>query len=401
MSARIPHDIVIAPSGFKESLSSTDVATAMACGVRRALPGARTRILPMVDGGEGTARALAESTGGTLRPVEVTGPVGDPVIAELALLGGQVEGTAVVEMASAAGLRLVPQDLRDPTMTTTRGVGELLLAALDAGATRIIVGCGDSGTSDGGTELVRALGGRVLDEAGDEIAEGGAALREAADLDLTGLDPRVASVDIRVAGNTHNVLTGPAGVARVFGPQKGASARQVEILDEALNTWAQLLERTCSATLDAVGVDVATGPGTGASGGLGAALAAVCGARLRSRFDVLLDPDICGLDLDGALAGADLVFTAEGAVDFQTPRGKVPAEVASRATRHGVPVIALAGSIGDGASEVHDVGIDAVMGIIPIPMDLAQAVDRASELVADATERALRLVLLGAGIASR
>lgn len=400
MTATIPHRIVIAPSGFKESLSSTEVAEAMARGVRRALPGACTLPLPMVDGGEGTARALAEATGGELRPVRVTGPVGEPVTAELALLGGDDRRTAVVEMASAAGLRLVPRDRRDPTRTTTRGVGELLLAAMDAGATRVIVGCGDSGTSDGGAGLVRALGGRILDTTGHEVGDG-APLDQAARLDLTGLDPRLATLDIQVACNATNVLTGARGVARVFGPQKGATPEQVELLAVGLERWGQLLASTCGATLDALGLDVLTGPGTGASGGLGAALAAVCGARLRPRFEVLLDPALTGVDLDDALTGADLVLTAEGAVDLQTPHGKVPAEVARRASRRGVPVIALAGSIGSGASDVHEIGIDAVVGIIPVPMDLEQAVERAAELVADATERAMRLVLLGAGVAGR
>lgn len=304
-------------------------------------------------------------------------------------------------MASAAGLWRVPHDHRDPTATTTKGVGELLLAALDAGVRTVVVGCGDSGTSDGGAGFVRALGVRVLDEDGAEVPEGGAALVRAARLDLGGLDPRVAQTDIQVACNHVNVLTGEQGVARVFGPQKGATEAQVAALDAALERWAELLRDACADTLRELDLDVATGPGTGASGGLGAALAAVCGARLRPRFEVLLDPALGGMDLDGALDDADLMLTAEGAVDFQTPRGKIPAEVAARAAVRGVPVIALAGSIGDGASDVHDIGIGAVMGIIPIPMDLAQASERAGELVADATERAMRLVLLGAVIGAR
>lgn len=398
MAITIPNRILIAPSGFKESLDSRQVAEAMARGVRRALPGALVETLPMVDGGEGTAVALAEATGGTVVPVTVTGPVGEPVASHFALLGGSAAGTAVVEMAAAAGLRLVPKELRDPTATTTRGVGELIAAALEAGASRIIIGCGDSGTSDGGAGALRALGAQIYDASGAPLPEGGGALVDAARVDLSGIDPRVADVEIIAACNIHNVLTGPRGVARVFGPQKGATPEQVERLEQGLENWAGLLERAATATLQHLGLDVRTGGGTGASGGLGAGIAAGLGAKLRTRFEVLLDGGLSGIDLDGAIARADLVLTAEGAVDYQTPKGKVPAEVASRAKRSGRPVVALAGSIGQGAADVHDIGIDAVMGIIPIPMDLAQAIAEASELVTAATERTMRLILLGAAL---
>ncbi len=395
MPITIPHRVLIAPSGFKESLGAAELAQAIAAGTRRALPGAVIDAVPIVDGGEGSAADLAQATGGRLVRRPVTGPVGDVVESHFAMLGGSLEGTAVVEMAAAAGLRLVPRDRRDPGATTTYGVGELISAALDEGAHAIVVGCGDSGTSDGGAGLVQALGGRLLDEGGCELPPGGAALERLASLDLSGLDPRLTSVRIDVACNAHNVLTGPRGVARVFGPQKGATPDQVEQLSRALERWAQVLTDTCGGTLGRLGLDVWTGGGTGASGGLGAALAAVCGAHLRPRFDVLLDDGLAGIDLDAAIARADLVITAEGAVDYQTPRGKVPAEVARRAKRCGKPVIAFAGSIGEGATSVHDIGIDAVVGIIPVPMELVDAVDRAAELVADAVERALRLFLLG------
>lgn len=397
MTITIPHRILVAPSGFKESLDSTQVAEAIARGTRRALSGAVIDAIPMVDGGEGTATALADSTGGRVIERTVTGPVGEPVSSHFAMLGGDAEGTAVVEMAAAAGLRLVPTDLRDPTATTTRGVGELILAALDAGADRLIVGCGDSGTSDGGAGLVQALGGRILDEAGEEIGVGGGELSRAVRLDLSDLDPRVRDIEIVVACNMHNVLSGPRGVARVFGPQKGATPEQVETLAVALDHWAGLIEEAAPEVAEEH--DLRTGGGTGASGGLGVALLGVCGARLASRFDVLLDGSLVGIDIDSLISRSDLVLTAEGAVDYQTPRGKVPAEIARRAKRAGKPVVALAGSIGEGAADVHDIGIDAVVGIIPIPMDLAQAVDEAAELVANATERAMRLVLLGCAFA--
>lgn len=389
----IPKRILVAPSGFKGSLDATEVAEAIADGVRRALPSARLDLAPIADGGEGTARLLAEVTEGRIHECEVLGPVGEPVAAHWAELGTPGPMTAVVEMATAAGLSRVPADRRDPGATTTYGVGQLIAAALDAGAQRIIVGCGDSGTCDGGAGALQALGARILDGEGFDIGYGGDELVRAVRLDRARLHPRLAETDVVLAVNPRNVLTGPDGVARVFGPQKGADRAAVERLAAGLDRWAQLLER------DGVGgVDLRSGLGTGASGGLGAGLAGGIGARLGSRFDVLLDSGLCGVDLDHRLALADLVITAEGAIDYQTPNGKVPAEVAVRARRHGVPVLALAGSLGRGAAGVHDVGIGAMASIIPVPMPLAEAVANGAELLADAAERSMRMVLLGAAM---
>jgi glycerate kinase len=375
---------VVAPSGFKESLNAPDVARAIGEGVRRVYPHASVDHIPLVDGGEGTAAALASATEGRLVPTTVTGPVGRPVDAHFAVLG---DSTAVVEMAAAAGLRLVPPELRDPGATTSFGVGELIRAALDAGCRRILVGCGDSGTSDGGTGALQALGARVYDESGSELGHGGAALAGVKAVDLSTLDPRLAGSEILVAVNPHNVLCGDRGVARVFGPQKGATPAQVERLAAGLERWADVLEQD-------TGRDVRYGPGTGASGGLGAGLVAGLGARLRSRFEVMLDH----VDLDARLAKADLVITAEGAIDRQTPHGKIPAEVARRAKRHGRPVIALAGTIGEDAAATYASGIDAFHGILPFPVDLSEAMRRGAEFLADATERALRLVRIGTTI---
>ncbi|MFH9588170.1 glycerate kinase [Streptomyces luteogriseus] len=374
--------VVVAPGGFKESLSAEAAADAIAAGVRRVLPGAEIDLVPLVDGGEGTALALAAATGGRIVTVPATGPVGQTVATHFALLGGGE--TAVVEMAAVAGLSLVPRDLRDPGATTTYGVGELIRAALGTGVRRILVGCGDSGTSDGGAGALQALGARLLDENGRELARGGRELTRLHRVDPRGLDPRLADVELLVACNPYNVLCGERGVARVFGPQKGATPAQVEELSQALENWAFVLTRV-AAVPDS---DLRSGPGTGASGGLGAGLAAL-GARLLPRFDVLLDH----LDLDARLARADLVVTAEGALDHQTPRGKVPAEVARRAKRHGRPVLALAGTLGEGAGDVP--GVDACHGILPAPMELAEALLRAGELLTDATERALRMIVLG------
>ncbi|MFF6950445.1 glycerate kinase [Streptomyces iakyrus] len=374
--------VVVAPSGFKESLSAEAAADAIAAGVRRVLPGADLDLVPLVDGGEGTALALAAATGGRIVTTAATGPVGETIAAHFALLGGG--DIAVVEMSAVAGLSLVPHGLRDPGATTTYGVGELIRAALDTGVRRILVGCGDSGTSDGGAGALQALGARLLDAEGRELPHGGRELTRLHRIDPTGLDPRLTGVELLVACNPFNVLCGERGVARVFGPQKGATPAQVEELSAALENWAFVLTRD-AAVPDS---DLRSGPGTGASGGLGAGLAAL-GARLLPRFDVLLDH----LDLDARLARADLVVTAEGALDHQTPRGKVPAEVARRAKLHGRPVLALAGTLGEGAGDVP--GVDACHGILPAPMELAEALLRASELLTDATERALRMIVLG------
>ncbi|MDN3295479.1 glycerate kinase [Streptomyces ficellus] len=381
----LPYRIAVAPSGFKESLSARQAAESIAAGVLRVLPDAEVDLIPLVDGGEGTAEALAAATGGRLVPCTATGPLGSPVDSHFAVLG---DGSAVVEMAAVAGLALVPPGRRDPGATTTYGVGELLRAALDSGARRVLVGCGDSGTSDGGAGALQALGVRLLDADGRELPHGGAALRRLAAIDAGGLDPRLAGAELLVACNPYNVLCGERGVARVFGPQKGATPARVEELSVALERWAAALTEAF-----APGADLRTAPGTGASGGLGAGLAAV-GARLSPRFDVLLD----GLDLDARLARADLVITGEGALDAQTARGKIPGEVARRAREAGVPVLALAGTLGGGAEAA---GLDAYESIAPGPVPRSHALEHAAELLADAAERALRTILLGTRLVSR
>ncbi|MFE2973818.1 glycerate kinase [Streptomyces sp. NPDC059258] len=397
---RHSHRIAIAPSGFKESLSAARVAEAIATGVRRVIPDAELDLIPLVDGGEGTAEALALAGGGRLVPVTATGPVGDPVASHFALLGGGTAPgplTAVVEMAAVAGLALVPPDRRHPGVTTTYGVGELIRAALDAGARRILVGCGDSGTSDGGAGALQALGARLTDRHGRELRWGGGALHELEHIDPSGLDPRLAGTELLVACNPYNVLCGKRGVARVFGPQKGATPAEVELLSAGLERLAAVLTRDllpAFAPPAGTPVDLRTAPGTGASGGLGAGLAAV-GARLLPRYDVLLD----GLDLDARLARADFVITAEGALDHQTVRGKIPAEVARRAQAAGVPVLVLAGTIGPGAQDVRAVGVDAYSAILPAPMTMVEAIGRSGEFLADASERAMRIMALGTRLA--
>lgn len=377
-------NVLIAPSGFKESLAAEDVAACIAEGVHRAEPRAQVRCLPMVDGGEGFAKALVAATGGDLQEVIVTGPVGDKVCSHIGLLGGDGPRTAVLEMAAAAGLRLVPRDRRDPLKTTTYGVGELIKAALDAGAERLLIGCGDSGTNDGGAGMAQALGVRLLDARGQELEMGGENLAKLARIDLSQRDPRISKVEIDVACNWHNILCGPKGVARVFGPQKGASEETVAKLESALDTYARVIERD----LDLAVADI---PGGGASGGLGTGLYALLAARLHPRFKIIDRY----LKMDEMLREADLVITGEGGIDFQTPRGKIPAEVARRAQFYNLPVIALAGTIGRGAEVNLGHGIASYASIVEGPCKLTDAIKNAENLLVRAAERTMRLVSVG------
>lgn len=376
--------ILIAPSGFKESLDADEVADCIEQGIRRVLPTAQVWKAPLVDGGEGFTKALVKATGGRLHSLTVTGPVGQPVVSHFGFMGGSGPNTAVLEMAAAAGLRLVPRDQRDPLITTTYGVGELIKAALDAGAERILVGCGDSGTNDGGAGIAQALGVRLLDITGHELGWGGGELGKLARLDLSQRDPRLGQIQIDVACNWHNLLCGPKGVARVFGPQKGASPETVERLAAALERYAGVIQNQ-------TGLDVREIPGGGASGGLGAGLCALLGAQLHPRYEIVMRY----LELDSQLREADLVITAEGGIDFQTPAGKIPAEVARRAKAYGLPVIALTGTIGQGAEVNFGIGIDSFLSILEAPCTLTEAIDHASDLLTRATERVLRFILVG------
>jgi glycerate kinase len=376
--------ILIAPSGFKESLGADEVADCIVTGMQRALPSATYVKAPLVDGGEGFTKALVEATSGVLVPVEVTGPVGEPVKAHFGILGGSGVRTAVLEMAAAAGLRLVPAEARNPLRTTTYGVGELIRHALDAGAERILIGCGDSGTNDCGAGAAQALGVRLRDCDNYELGRGGSELRRLCYIDLSQRDPRLDSVQIDVAVNWHNVLCGPGGVASVYGPQKGASPAQVEELSHAVSHFAGIIEADLS-------IDVRTAPGTGASGGLGAGLMALLGARLHPRYEIVMRY----LELDALLRDTDLVVTAEGSIDFQTPKGKIPAEVAARAKHLGLPVIALAGTIGQGADVNHQHGIDSFTSILSFPCSLAEAIGQAHDLLTRAAEQTARVLCVG------
>lgn len=377
-------NILIAPSGFKESLDVNRVTENIEKGIRRVMPEATIRKVPMVDGGEGFVQAIVSATNGVMKGVTVTGPVGQQVRSFYGLMGGTKPRTAVIEMAAAAGLSLVPRDQRNPMLTTSYGVGELIAHALSDGVERILLGCGDSGINDGGMGMVRALGGRFLDAHSNDVAEGGGALADVVHIDLSQLDPRLKSVQIDAAVNHHNMLLGAKGVARVFAPQKGATPEQVVALEAGLINYAARIREFTA-------VDVSDLQGGGASGGLGTGLVAFLGGKLHPRFEIVMDY----MQFEESLEGTDLVFTAEGSLDGQTPFGKVPSEVARRAKLHGIPVIALAGTLGKDVHLNLDEGIDAFASIMQRPCSLDEAIEHAEMLLQHATRDAMRMVSVG------
>ena len=357
--------IVIAPDSFKESLSAPEVAQAIARGWLAVYPDAEIALCPMADGGEGTVDAVLAATGGERRELTVQGPLATQVQAHWGWLG---DGTAVIEMAAASGLHWVPSAQRDARVTSSYGTGELIRAALDAGATRIILGLGGSATNDGGSGLLRALGARFLDAGGNELRPGGAALAKLQRVDLSALDARLHDVQVDVAADVDNPLCGPRGASAVFGPQKGANPAQVEELDAALARMAEVVS-------EALGEDFSNFPGVGAAGGLGFAAKAFFDARFRPGVELVAE--LSGLA--EAVAGADLVITGEGRLDAQSLHGKTPVGVARVAQAQGVPVIALAGSLGDGYQQVREAGIEAAFSLAPGPISLEYACAHAAE----------------------
>jgi glycerate kinase len=352
--------IVIAPDSFKESLSALQVASAIEAGFADVFPDAGFVKVPVADGGEGTVQALIDATGGTLRTLAVVGPAGSPVQASYGLTGGT--GLAVIEMAAASGLELLPPAQRDPRVTTSHGTGELIRDALDAGARRFVIGIGGSATNDAGAGMLQALGVRLLDADGVEIGRGGAELARLARIDVSGLDQRLLDCQLDVACDVTNPLVGPVGASAIFGPQKGATPEMVEQLDRCLQRFADILQRD-------LGQDVAGVPGTGAAGGLGAALLAVLGARLRPGCEVVME----AIGLEALLRDADLVITGEGRTDGQTIYGKAPIGVARVAARCGVPVIGLSGALTPDSAAVHAHGIAAVFSAVRQPCTVPEA----------------------------
>lgn len=374
--------VVIAPDSFKGSLNASEAARAMEEGLRRAWPCASVERVPLADGGEGTAQALVEATGGRLLPLRVTGPLGEPVEAALGILGDGL--SAVVEVAAAAGLTQVPPERRDPSVTTSRGVGELIRSALDCGCRRIIVALGGSATNDAGAGMLQALGVSLRDNLGRELRTGGAALVELARIDVSGLDPRLAGIEVVAACDVDNPLCGPEGASAVFGPQKGASGEMVVRLDAALRHFAAVV-------FEHLGVDVLNLPGGGAAGGIGAAVAAFLGGRLQRGIEIVLD----AVGFEERLRGADLVITGEGRLDGQTLRGKVPFGVLQAARARGVPVVAVAGGVSGPLERFYDAGFAAVVDCTPRPMSVEEAMAGGYAHVASAVESVGRLIRAG------
>lgn len=365
--------ILVAPDSFKECLSSVEVCRAIELGLRRALPQAELVSVPMADGGEGTLDALVASTSGRIVPLDVRGPLGDRVRARFGLSGDGK--TAVIEMAEAAGLHLVPVEERNPGIASTFGVGELIGEALNRGVDQVVVGLGGSATNDGGAGMAQALGFSLRDEGGEELAPGGLALAGLATIDGAKGHAGLKGVEFVAACDVDNPLCGARGASRVYGPQKGASPELVARLDEALGQFGEVVRRT-------QGVEVLNVAGAGAAGGLGAGLMAFVGGRLRGGVDVVAE----ACDLAGRMAGAELVITGEGRVDGQSVHGKTPVGVARIAKKQGIPVVAFAGSLGEDYRAVYAEGVDAVFSICPGPLSVKEAIDRAEELLANTAE---------------
>ena len=359
--------ILVAPQEFKGSLTAQEAANAIARGLSEALPDAEVEQLPLADGGPGTVDVLVGATNGEFRESAAHDPSGRPIIARWGVLGDQQ--TAVIEMAAASGLVLLSDDERDPTRTSTAGTGELILAALDAGFSRIIVGMGGSATNDGGAGLAQALGARLLDADGRDLSPGGAALAGLHRIDVSSLDLRLADTEVIAATDVTNPLCGPDGASLVYGPQKGASETMARDLDAALAHYAGIVERD-------LGIAVAGIPGAGAAGGLGAGLIAFCGATIQPGFDVIAN----AVGLVEKIAGADVVVTGEGRLDRQTGFGKTAAGVARLTSEAGKPVIALVGSV---AGEEAREPFDAVFSISPSVAEENDAMAKAAELLAD------------------
>lgn len=371
--------IVLAPDSFKESMTAKEVCEAMERGIKKGNPNVTCIHVPMADGGEGTMQSLVDATGGTVHTVTVTGPLGDQVGASYGISGDG--STGVLEMASASGIHLVPIAQRNPLVTTTYGTGELIKACLDHGVSRLLIGIGGSATNDGGAGVVQALGGKLLDAEGKELAFGGGELGRLARLDLSGFDPRLQDVEVEVACDVTNPLCGETGASHVFGPQKGATPEMIEQLDRNLRNYAGVMKQQ-------LGKDIIDYPGAGAAGGLGGGLMVFLNGTLKKGIDMVVDYT----GLEEKVRQADMVWTGEGGMDFQTQYGKTPLGVARVAKKHGKPVVALAGRVGDGIDVLYDQGMDAIFGIMPGAATLSEALANGVQNVERTSENIVRLM---------
>lgn len=370
--------VLIAVDSFKGSLSSQKAGEAITIGIRRVFPEVTTEVIAMADGGEGTVEAIVSASAGRILKTKVTSPLGEPIDAILGQLG---DGTIVLEMASASGLPLVPPAKRNPLLTTTRGTGELIKAALDLNAKEIIIGIGGSATNDGGAGMAQALGAKLLNQDGQELPPGGGALSELKRIDISGLDPRLKETEITVMCDVDNPLCGPRGASAVYGPQKGATPEMVQQLDQNLAHFAEVIKTD-------LGTDLKDVPGAGAAGGLGMGLLAFTKAQLKTGVDAVLDT----VDFVGKLEKADIVITGEGRIDGQSIYGKVPMGVAKRAHKYGKPTIAIVGSIGAGSEALYDHGLSSILTIVNGPLTLEDSMEKAFDLTVDTAERGFRIL---------
>ncbi|KOO37384.1 glycerate kinase [Priestia koreensis] len=369
--------IVIATDSFKGSISAVEATKAIERGIKKSFPAAATYRVPMADGGEGTLDTLVAATDGKRVPVIVKGPLGNEVEAEYGVLGNGM--TCVIEMAKASGLILVPSHQLNPLEATTFGTGQLIKQALDDGYTSFVLAIGGSATNDGGAGMLQALGLKLSDRDGNELPFGGAALQKLHSIDFSGFDERIQGCQFLLASDVENPLVGPNGASYVFGPQKGATAEQVALLDDCLLHWANKVE-------EATGVHLHTLPGAGAAGGIGGAFQAFFPSKTMRGIDVVIEHT----GLKTTLEGADLVITGEGQVDFQTASGKTPMGVAQAAQNQGINSIILAGSVGVGIDALYQYGVISVHSIVNRPMTLSEAMENAAELLEQSAEQVAR-----------
>ncbi len=372
--------IVIAPDSFKECLTSSEVAESIARGITRVAPDAEIRKIPMADGGEGTVEALVAATGGQIHEVDTLDPLMRPIKAIYGVLGnGKI---AVIEMAEASGLALVEPEKRSPLKTSTYGTGLMIKHVLDKGYKKIILGIGGSATNDGGAGMAQALGFRLFDGEGIKIGQGGENLASLAGIDGSLVDPRLSELKISVACDVTNPLYGPYGASAIYGPQKGANPQMVAQLDAGLRHYAKIIKKDLNK-------DVSDIPGSGAAGGLGAGLLAFTNATLIPGFQIISDLT----NLEESIANSDLVFTAEGKIDHQTKFGKTPAGVAKLARKYSKPLIALAGVVGSGTDDLHQLGISAIFSIANGPISIEESLVNAASLLEKKAGQVMRLYL--------
>ena len=370
--------VVVAPDSFKGSLSAQNAAEAIAIGVLHADSSIDVDLIPLADGGEGTVEIMVRATNGKIVCVNAVDPIGERIESYYGILGDG--NTAVVEMAAASGLTLVPEDKRNPMYTTSYGTGELIRAALDSGCKRLILAIGGSATNDGGVGAIQALGGSFRKADGSEAGFGGYDLKNIAEIDLSNLDPRLKEIDILTACDVDNPLTGEYGASAVFGPQKGADADMVAELDTGLHNLAQVIKRD-------VGIDIEQVPGAGAAGGMGAASVAFLGSELRSGIDIILD----AVRFTNRIKGASLIITGEGKVDSQTLNGKAVKGILDRAELAHIPLLVLAGMVDDGGYELSKHGNVSIFSIAPGPITYMESQQNVSKLLSNAAEQAMRL----------